>query len=72
MPDVRPIFTLGGVAEWLKAPLSKSGMGAIPSRVRISPPPQKKSPILLRMGLIEHISSSFVLHETQQPAGQGF
>ena len=30
----------GEVAEWLKAPLSKSGIGEILSGVRISPSPQ--------------------------------
>ena len=30
----------GGVAEWLKAPVSKTGIWETVSRVQISPPPQ--------------------------------
>lgn len=37
---VKFLLQYGKVAEWLKAPLSKSGMGVISSRVRIPPFPQ--------------------------------
>ena len=30
---------IGGVAEWLKAPVSKTGIRETGSRVQISPPP---------------------------------
>ena len=33
---------LGGVAEWLKAPVLKTGNGATRSGVRIPPPPPHK------------------------------
>jgi hypothetical protein len=33
---------LGGVAEWLKAPVLKTGNGATRSGVRIPPPPPKQ------------------------------
>ena len=32
-------FSAGEVAEWSKAPVSKTGMGETPSGVRISPSP---------------------------------
>jgi hypothetical protein len=41
----------GGVAEWLKAPLSKSGIWETVSGVRISPPPQ----IILKNGKIQEL-----------------
>ncbi len=34
-------FNIGEMAEWLKAPLSKSGMGETSSRVQIPLSPQK-------------------------------
>lgn len=33
------ILRIGGLAEWLKAPVLKTGMGSRPSRVRIPDPP---------------------------------
>ena len=34
----------GGVAEWLKAPVLKTGRDESPSWVRIPPPPPRSSP----------------------------
>jgi hypothetical protein len=39
--EQRIVLIFGNVAEWLKAPVSKTGNGATRSRVRISPFPHK-------------------------------
>ena len=37
----------GGVAEWLKALVSKTSKGESPSRVQISPPPHLENPLAM-------------------------
>lgn len=56
MEKLSPESTLGGVAEWSKAPVLKTGVSVRAPRVRIPPPP----PVVLEIGLNFSLISQYI------------
>ena len=55
-------FTHGEVAEWLKAPVLKTGKVSKPSRVRLPPsPPRKKDEINYEIVFFSYLFFSYTL-----------